>query len=72
MKTILVSILFASALAMGACSPSDKQDTATQTATPVPNLKADADRLQEATAKAAEERRRAELAQSPTPTVAQP
>ena len=68
MKAILITVLLGCALFAGACS--DKQpDTATQ-ATPNPNLKADADRLQQATAKAAEERKRAES--SPVPSATQP
>jgi hypothetical protein len=69
MKTILLVILLACAVSVGACSRSEKQPDATQT-TPNPNLKSDAERLQQATAKAAEERKRAEL--SPAPSVAQP
>jgi hypothetical protein len=72
MKTILVVILFACAFSGGACSRSDKQpDTAVQTA-PNPNLKSDADRLQQATAKAAAERKRAQTLESPTPSAPQP
>jgi ABC-type oligopeptide transport system substrate-binding subunit len=67
MKTISLVLLLACALSLGACSPSDQP--AAQT-TPNPNLKSDADRLQQATAKAAEERRRADA--SPAPSVAQP
>jgi hypothetical protein len=66
MKTISI-ILLGCALFAGACS--DKQpDSSTQT-TPNPNLKSDADRLQQATAKAAEQRKRES---SPAPSVAQP
>jgi hypothetical protein len=72
MKTILIIILLACAFSGGACSRSDKQpDTAVQTA-PNPNLKSDADRLQQATAKAAEERKRAQAQQSPTASAPQP
>ena len=67
MKTIRI-ILLGCALFAGACS--EKQpDTATQ-ATPNANLKSDAERLQQATAKAAEQRKRAES--SPAPSVTQP
>jgi major membrane immunogen (membrane-anchored lipoprotein) len=66
MKTILTVILLASALSMGACSRSDKPE-ATQT-TPNPNLKSDAERLQQATAKAAEERKRAESSSAASAT----
>lgn len=69
MKTILLVILLACAFSGGACSRSEKQPDTTQI-TPNPNLKSDAERLQQATAKAAEERKRAEL--SPAPTAAQP
>jgi hypothetical protein len=72
MKTILIVILLACAFCGGACSRSDNQpDNAAQT-TPNPNLKSDADRLQQATAKAAEERRRAQAQESPAPSAAQP
>ena len=65
MKTILIVILLACAFSGGACSRSEKQpDTAAQT-TPSPNLKSDAERLQRATAKAAEERKRADAAATP-------
>jgi Na+-transporting methylmalonyl-CoA/oxaloacetate decarboxylase gamma subunit len=68
MKTILISILLACALSMGACSRSDKPE-AVAPSTPNPNLKSDSERLQQATAKAAEERKRAaEQAASPTAT----
>jgi hypothetical protein len=68
MKTILVTLLLACALSGGACSRSENQD-ATVKATPNPNLKSDADRLQRTTAKAAEEREKeSRLNQSPTPT----
>jgi hypothetical protein len=67
MKTILTVILLACALSMGACSRSEKADSATQT-TPNPSLKSDAERLQQATAKAAEERKRAESAPAPSAT----
>jgi hypothetical protein len=62
MKTMFTVILLACAFSMGACSRSEKPE-ATQT-TPNPNLKSDAERLQLATARAAEERKRAE---SPAP-----
>jgi hypothetical protein len=68
MKAMLITALCGCALLVGACS--DKQpETATQT-TPNPSLKSDAERLQQATAKAAEQRRRAES--SPAPSVTQP
>jgi hypothetical protein len=70
MKTILVSVLLACALSFGACSRSDKPEAVAQT--PVPNLKSDAERLQQATSKAAEERKRAELAGTATPAAVQP
>jgi hypothetical protein len=67
MKTILTAILLACALSGGACSRSDKQpDTAAQT-TPNSNLKSDAERLQQVTAKAAEARKREQAQESPTP-----
>jgi Na+-transporting methylmalonyl-CoA/oxaloacetate decarboxylase gamma subunit len=70
MKTILIVILLACALSGGACSRSDNQpDTATQNA---PNLKSDAERLQQATAKAAEERKRAQAQESPAPSASAP
>jgi Na+-transporting methylmalonyl-CoA/oxaloacetate decarboxylase gamma subunit len=70
MKTILVTVLFGCALVAGGCSRSENQpDKATQT-TPNPNLKSDAERLQQATAKAAEERKRSQA--SPAASAAQP
>jgi hypothetical protein len=69
MKTLLMTVLLGCAFLEGACSRSDKQPDATQT-TPNANLKSDAERLQQATAKAAEERKRAET--SPAPSAAQP
>jgi hypothetical protein len=72
MKTIIIVVLLACAFSGGACSRSDKgPDTAAQI-TPNPSLKSDAERLQRATAKAAEERRRAQAQESPTPAVPQP
>ena len=65
MKTILLVSLLACALSIGACSRSDKPDASQST--PNPNLKSDADRLQQATAKAAAERKRAEGSPAPTP-----
>jgi hypothetical protein len=68
MKTIPI-IFLGCALFAGACSRSEKQpDSATQT--PPASLKSDAERLQQATAKAAEERKRSEV--SPAPSAAQP
>jgi hypothetical protein len=72
MKTILIVILLACAFSGGACSRSDKQpDTATQSV-PISSLKSDAERLQQATAKAAAERKRALAQESPVPTAPQP
>jgi hypothetical protein len=72
MKTILFVILLACAFSGGACSRSDKKpDTATQT-TPNPNLKIEADRLQQATAKVAEARKLSGPEESPTPSPPQP
>jgi hypothetical protein len=71
MKTILTVILLACAFCGGACSRSDKQPDNVQT-TPNPSLKSDAERLQLATAKAAEERRKAQAQESPAPSAAQP
>jgi Na+-transporting methylmalonyl-CoA/oxaloacetate decarboxylase gamma subunit len=71
MKTILTVILLACAFSGGACSRSDKKPDTTAQA-PNPNLKSDADRLQQATAKAAEERKRAQAQQSPTPSTPLP
>jgi Na+-transporting methylmalonyl-CoA/oxaloacetate decarboxylase gamma subunit len=68
MKTILVSMALVCAFLGGACSRSEEEQAAK--ATPVPNLKSDAERLQQATAKAAEERKRAAEA-SATATPAQ-
>ncbi|MFZ1220392.1 MAG: hypothetical protein WAO00_13940 [Chthoniobacterales bacterium] len=67
MKTILVSMALVCAFLGGACSRSEEEQAAK--ATPVPNLKADAERLQQATAKAAEERKRAtEASATATPS----
>jgi Na+-transporting methylmalonyl-CoA/oxaloacetate decarboxylase gamma subunit len=72
MKTILILVLLACVFSGGACSRSDKQpDTAPQT-TANSNLKSDAERLHRATAKAAEERKRAQAQVSPTPGVPRP
>jgi hypothetical protein len=65
MRTFLVTILLACAFIGGACSRSDNSSAAQPT--PEPNLKADADRLQQATSKAAEERRKAAEAATATP-----
>jgi len=72
MKTILITVLFGCALLAGACSRSEKQPDATTQTTPNANLKSDAERLQKATAKAAEERKRSQTHESPQPSVAQP
>jgi outer membrane murein-binding lipoprotein Lpp len=70
MKTILVMMALVCGLLGGACSRSEEEQAAK--ATPVPTLKSDAERLQQATSKAAEERKRAaEAAASATPTAAQ-
>ncbi|PYJ09525.1 MAG: hypothetical protein DMF06_09725 [Verrucomicrobia bacterium] len=66
MKTILTVILLACAFSLGACSRSDQPDSTTQT-TPNPNLKTDAERLQMATSKAAELRKREAPKPSATP-----
>jgi hypothetical protein len=68
MKTTLVVMALVCAFLGGACSRKDETAEAAK-ATPAPNLKADAERLQQATAKAAEERRRA--SESPTGTPSQ-
>ena len=62
-----MTVLLVCAFLGGACSRSEKPDT-TKT-TPNPSLKSDAERLQQATAKAAEERRKSET--SPAPSAAQ-
>jgi Na+-transporting methylmalonyl-CoA/oxaloacetate decarboxylase gamma subunit len=72
MKTILFVTLLACALSVGACSRSDEQPDAAAQTTQKPNLKSDAERLQQATAKAAEERKRAQPAESPAPSAPQP
>jgi hypothetical protein len=72
MKPLLLTLLLGCALFAGACSRSEKQpDPATQT-TPNPTLKSDAERLQAATAKAAEERKKAQTQESPKASAAQP
>jgi len=68
MKTILTTALLASALFAGACSRSDRAPETMVATTPGPNLRSDAERLQQATAKAAEERRRAAAAAAPAAT----
>jgi hypothetical protein len=72
MKTILIVVLLACAFSGGACSRSDKGQDATAQSSPNSSLKADAERLQRATAKAAEQRKRAQAQESPTPGVPQP
>lgn len=68
MKTILVAaLLLTGVLSIGGCSRSDKASETTVQSTPNANLRADAERLRQATAKAAEERKRALAQQSPTP-----
>gem|GEM_PF-2258744 len=65
MKMILMSVFLVCALFAGACSRSDEP---TSVAKPTPDLKSDAERLQQATARAAEERRKsAPPPESPTP-----
>ena len=66
MKTILMLVFLVCALFTGACSRSD--EPATSAPRPTPDLKSDAERLQAATQRAAEERKRAAQAtESPTP-----
>jgi Na+-transporting methylmalonyl-CoA/oxaloacetate decarboxylase gamma subunit len=67
MKTILIVILLAAAFSGGACSRSDKQPDSAAQPIANPNLKSDVERLHQATAKAAEERKRAQAQKSPTP-----
>jgi hypothetical protein len=68
MKAIFfAALLVASAYLGGGCSRSDNQPDSAVQATPNANLKADAERLRQATAKAAEQRKRA-LEQKPSPT----
>jgi len=72
MKTILIVVLLACAFSGGACSRSDKQQDAAAQSSPNSSLKADAERLQRATAKAAEQRKRDQAQESPTPGVPPP
>jgi parvulin-like peptidyl-prolyl isomerase len=72
MKTILIVVLLACAFSGGACSRSDKKPDAAVQTTPNSSLKADAERLQQATAKAAEQRKREQAQESPTPGVPRP
>jgi hypothetical protein len=72
MKTILTAILLACALSGGGCSRSAKQPDAAAQTTPPSSLKADAERLQQVTAKAAEARKREQPQEFPTPSAAQP
>ena len=67
LKTLAFSLVLACCLAAGACSRSS--DTAAASPTPRPNLKSDADRLQQAINKAAEQRKQdaGSPAASPTP-----
>ena len=71
MKTILMTVLLACALFAGACSRSDKQpETAAQTTR---NFQSDAERLRQATAKAAEARKNSEaLIKGSTPDATRP
>ena len=72
MKTILFVVSLACAFSGAACSRSDKQPDAAVQSTPNSSLKADAERLQRATAKAAEQRKREQAQESPTPGVPKP
>ena len=67
MKVILTTVLLACTILASGCSREKQPETAIST-TPNPNLKSDAERLQQATAKAAEERKRAEAAAAPSAT----
>jgi hypothetical protein len=69
MKKILSLVLLACAFSLAACPRSDKQPDTTQT-TPA-DLKSDAERLQNATAKAAADKKRSEPS-SPTASAPQP
>jgi Na+-transporting methylmalonyl-CoA/oxaloacetate decarboxylase gamma subunit len=71
MKTISIVILLACAVSGGACSRSDKKPDTTVQTTRNANLKSDAERLQRATAKAAEERKRAQAQESPAASAPQ-
>jgi len=75
MKTILIILVLVDAFLGEGCSRSDKekQPDATVQTTANSNLRADAERLQKATAKAAEERRRAHESATPgTPATPKP
>ena len=76
MKKLFLLALTLSLLAFSACSKNDEQVRATPTPANTPDaarLKADSERLQQATANAAKEREKAaQAATSPTPTPAQP
>ena len=64
LKTILILLLFVSSFAGGGCSRSD--NAAPAKASPTPNLRSDAERLQQAINKAAEQRKQQSPA-SPSP-----
>jgi hypothetical protein len=69
MKIFLTTISISCCLVLGACSRSDEASVK-PTPTPNPNLKKDAERLQQATANVAKEREKAAQASptaSPTP-----
>jgi len=72
MKTFLLAAsLGITLLFMGACSPSSDNNAKTMGPTPNPeNLKADSERLRQATEKAAEARRNTEKLPVSTPTPA--
>jgi len=77
-KMVLMAVLCALTFSGGGCSRSDDADNSQAkpvAATPVPNLKLDAERLRDATMKAAEARRREDAAAAAkrgvTPTPAQ-
>ncbi len=71
MKNFLSLILALAVFTVAACSKSDKETTVSPQSTPdAARLKADSERLQQATANAAKEREKAAL--SPTPTVPRP
>lgn len=69
MKNFFLAVFAALVLVAAACSKKPDQTTATPQSTPdAARLKADSERLQQATANAAREREKAAAGQNPTPT----
>ena len=69
MKRFVLSVLVLTILALAGCSRSEEKTTVKPQSTPdAARLRADAERLQQATANAAKQREQAAQAANPTPT----